>query len=161
MAGRGRITFGLALLVAAIAVIGRSFLWVAWPLSLFAVFLIFWGRSPQWIESYIAQLPGGRYLLRGLRSLDAIITPRDPELEKLSEKRREFVDQAFLKLTAADIRWLHKMSVGGRPIGMPGEVGNSIGNAGLLEYDFTGITGIRSELKPSVDEKLKGYPEDC
>ena len=80
----------------------------------------------------------------------------DPALEgEIAQKRRRLVDQAFRTLTAAEIAWLHRMSVGARPIGMPGHVGNSLGNAGLLEYDFTGITGIRSELKPFVDEKLK------
>jgi hypothetical protein len=80
----------------------------------------------------------------------------DPEAEK-ADKRRELVKKAFEKLTPEDIRWLHKMSIGGRPVGMPGPVGNSIGAVGLLEYDFTGIAGIRDELKPFVDALMKDF----
>jgi hypothetical protein len=160
MSGRDRITLGLALIVAAVALIGQVYPWIAWPLILFALFLLAWGRAPGSVESYVAQLPGGHYILRWLRGLDAIITPRDPEAERITEKRRELVRRAFEQLTPAEIHWLHRMSIGGRPVGMPGEVGNSIGNRGLLEYDFTGIVGIRADLKPFVDEKLRDYPED-
>jgi hypothetical protein len=158
MAGRDRITLGLALIVAAVAVTGQVYPWVAWPLTLFALLLIVWGRAPGRVEAYIARLPGGNLMSRWLQGLDAIITPRDPEQERIAGKRRELVKGAFAKLSAADIHWLHKMSIGGRPVGMPGEVGNSLGNAGLLEYDFTGIVGIRGELKPFVDELLRDYP---
>src|SRR6516165_9899164 len=132
MAGRDRITLGLALLVAAVAVIGQVYTWIAWPITLFALFLIVWGRAPNAVETYIARLPGGNRMVGWLHGLDAIITPRDPEQERIAEKRRELVKQAFAKLSPEDVQWLRRMSIGGRPVGMPAQVGNSLGDAGLL-----------------------------
>jgi hypothetical protein len=82
MAGKGRITFGLALLLAVLAVIGRAHPWIAVPMTLFAVFLLVWGREGRRTETMIGGLPGGYYLLKALRQLDLIISPRDVAYEQ-------------------------------------------------------------------------------
>jgi hypothetical protein len=82
MAGRDRTTLGLGLIVAVLAMTAREHLWLQVPLALFAVFLMVWGREPKRTEAFIRQMPGGRYLQRGLRHLDLILSPRDLELEQ-------------------------------------------------------------------------------
>jgi len=131
---------------------------VAWrlarPLSLpimgVGIAIVMWDFAREQMMAILSNMRLESIAIRGVEKLD-------PALEGEIAQKRRLVDQAFRTLTAAEIAWLHRMSVGARPVGMPGHVGNSLGNAGLLEYDFTGITGIRSELKPFVDEKLKEY----
>lgn len=133
---------------------------VAWrlarPLSLpimgLGIAIVMWGFAREQMMAILSNMRLGSIAIRGFEKLDSALEG------EVAEKRRRLVDQAFQTLSAADIAWLHRMSVGGRPVGMPGHFGNSLGNAGLLEYDFTGITGIRSELKAFVDERLREYP---
>jgi len=82
MATRDRTTLGIALVVAAVAVIGRAYPWIAVPLGLFAVFLIVWGREGRRTEAFIGRVPGGSYMLKGLEQLDLILSPRDREYER-------------------------------------------------------------------------------
>ena len=132
---------------------------VAWrlarPLSLpimgVGIAIVMWDFAREQMMAILSNMRLASITIRSFEKLDSALEG------EIAQKRRRFVDQAFRTLTAAEIAWLHRMSVGARPVGMPGHVGNSLGNAGLLEYDFTGIIGIRSELKPFVDEKLKEY----
>jgi hypothetical protein len=82
MARRDRITLGLALAVAGVAVMGREFPWIAIPLELVAVFLIIWGREERRTEALIGRLPGSNYFLRALQQVDLILSPRDLAYEQ-------------------------------------------------------------------------------
>jgi len=79
---KARITLGIAFFVAAFAVIGREYPWVAIPLMLIAVFLVVWGRQSRATEQFISALPCGRYILKVLHQFDLIISPRDQEYER-------------------------------------------------------------------------------
>jgi hypothetical protein len=62
--------------------IAKDIHWIAAPLTLFAMFLIAWGRAPKETRAVIGRLPGQSYLLAALDQLDMIISPRDAELDK-------------------------------------------------------------------------------
>src|SRR5258708_34935668 len=79
---KSRITLGIALIVVALAAIGREYPWIVIPLVLVAVFLILWGRESRATEQFIAALPGGRYMLKGLHQVDVIVSPRDQDYER-------------------------------------------------------------------------------
>jgi hypothetical protein len=121
------------------------------PIMAVGIAIVMWDFAREQMIAILSNMRLGSIAIRGFEKLDSALEGEIPE------KRRMLVDQAFRTLSAADIAWLHRMSVGGHPGGMPGHVGNSLGNAGLLEYHFTGITGLRSELKPFIDEKLGEY----
>ena len=77
MAARARITLGIALLLAVLAMIIREIHWLAALLTFFGLFLIVWGRLPNETEKAITQLPRGEAILKGLDQLDMILVPRD------------------------------------------------------------------------------------
>ena len=79
---KARTTLGIALFVAALAVIGREYLWIFIPLLLVGLFLIVWGRQSRATEQFFGALPGGCYVLKGLHQLDLIISPRDQAYER-------------------------------------------------------------------------------
>ena len=145
------IALGVAIIMIAAQMMSPP-LWLSLLVLVVGVMIAMWGFARDQMNATLLRLPGGSMLVQGFERLEAALE------DDLSQERRRLVNDAFARLTTEDIQWLHKMSVGGRPIGMPGNVSNSIGNAGLLEYDFTGVTGIRAELKPFVDEKLKDFP---
>jgi len=82
MAETDKTRLGIGLVVAVFAVIGREYPWIAAPLTLFAVFLIVWGREGKRTETFIGSLPGGRYILKSLDQLDLILSPRDQEYDQ-------------------------------------------------------------------------------
>jgi hypothetical protein len=84
MQERDRITLGLALLVILMGVVAPMSMSISIPTFAFAVFLLFWGREGQRTETAIGRLPGGQFMLRGLRQLDLIISPRDTLLRDIS-----------------------------------------------------------------------------
>jgi hypothetical protein len=92
MSARARITLGIGLLVAVLAMIIREIHWLAALLTFFGLFLIIWGRLPNETERAIAQLPGGAIILKGLDQLDMILIPRDQALEKYLRERIESYD---------------------------------------------------------------------
>jgi hypothetical protein len=79
---RDKTTFGLALLVAAAAVIGNAYPLISVPLVVLAVFFIAWGRDQRRMEVFVGRLPAASYLLKGLNYLDLIISPRDEQRTK-------------------------------------------------------------------------------
>jgi hypothetical protein len=81
VSSRARITLGIAVLLLVGGMIVREITWLAWPLTFVAIFLVIWGRAPTETEKFIAQLPGGKLLLKGLDQVDMILMPRDRELE--------------------------------------------------------------------------------
>ena len=56
---------GIALLLMVGGVVVREINWLAWPLTFFAIFVAIWGRAPTETQRLIAQLPGGKFLLKG------------------------------------------------------------------------------------------------
>jgi hypothetical protein len=82
MAGRDRITLGLGLIVAVLAMAAREYVWLQIPLAAFAVFLIVWGREGKRTEAFVSRLPGGSYALKTLEQLDLVLSPRDREYEQ-------------------------------------------------------------------------------
>jgi hypothetical protein len=99
---RDRTTLGIALLVAATAVIGRAYPWISILLIMLAVFFIAWGRDQRRMEAFVGRLPGGPYLLTWLEQLDLIISPRGEQRAKklLHQYYMEICDlfnEAFLK----------------------------------------------------------------
>jgi hypothetical protein len=79
---RDRTTLGIALLVAAAAVIGNAYPGISIPLIMLAVFFIAWGRDQRRVEAFVGRLPAGSYLLTWLNKLDLIISPRDEQHAK-------------------------------------------------------------------------------
>jgi hypothetical protein len=69
---RDRTTLGIALLVAAVAVIGNAYPWISVPLIMVAVFFIAWGRDQRHIEVLVGRLPAGQFLLKQLNQLDLV-----------------------------------------------------------------------------------------
>ena len=75
MSSRARITFGLALLMVVLAMIIREIHWLAALLMFLGLFLVVWGRLPVETEKMIAQLPGGKIILKLTRSIGHDIGP--------------------------------------------------------------------------------------
>ena len=69
-------------------------------------------------------------------------------------KRQESVNREFLGLGSAEIEWLQRMLVGGRPVGMPDSIWQPLEKAGLVERDYTGPKGIKDELKGAISRAL-------
>jgi hypothetical protein len=64
---RDRTTLGIALLVAAFAVIGNAYPLISILLIALAFFFIAWGRDQRRVEDFVGRLPLGRpYILRWL-----------------------------------------------------------------------------------------------
>jgi hypothetical protein len=82
MARKARITLGIALIVAALAVIGRAVPWISIPLILLAVFFIVWGKEQRGTESFIKRLPFGIEIRKFLDAFDSVLTPRDRDYEQ-------------------------------------------------------------------------------
>lgn len=81
MRRRGRITLGLALLIAVIPVISGE-VWLQVAFCILAIFLIVWGRYPQDTEAAVARIPlVGAGALACLSYLDTILSPRDVEFD--------------------------------------------------------------------------------
>ena len=84
------------------------------------------------------------------------LTRRKPKLngddQQLLRARRQFVILSFAKLTNEEMQWLSSMLVTGRPVQMPDDIGMRLGDTGLIERDFTGLKGIKEELKPFVSQ---------
>jgi hypothetical protein len=79
---RDRTTLGIALLLAAAAVIGRAYPLISVLLIMLAIFFIAWGRNQQRIEALVGRLPTAPRLLTYLNQLDRIISPRDEHSAK-------------------------------------------------------------------------------
>jgi hypothetical protein len=171
---RDRTTLGIALLVAATAVIGKAYPWISILLIMLAVFFIAWGRNQRRMEAFVGRLPAGPYLLTWLQQLDLIISPRDEQRAKkllhkcymeicdlfnesvLEEDVNQYITRCYESLTtqaklienelgeAARVKFLDR-------IGIPGGViskarGNKNYNQILLELD---------RIKNNLEELIK------
>jgi hypothetical protein len=121
MSSRARITFGLALLMVVLAMIIREIHWLAALLMFLGLFLVVWGRLPIETEKMIAQLPGGKIILKGLDQLDMILVPRDHDLEKYLRETIERYDdpkraalQGVIENSQSSSRWRRVADVQGR-----------------------------------------------
>jgi hypothetical protein len=144
------IAIALAIVLAVFSAMSPP-LYLSVLLLLFGFFILAWGFARDDLRTFLEKIPYGHFVNDWMENFEGVLESRD----SFHEERKQYVDEAFAKLTPEDLRWVRKMLVGSRPVGIPGYVGNSIGSAGLLEYDFTGIVGIRSDLKHLVAEKLR------
>ena len=150
MARRDRITLGIALAVAVIAVIGREFAWIAVPLLILAVFLIAWGREPRRAEAFIGRLPGGQYLLKGLNQFDLILSPRDLE----REQHLRTILQGYGPLVRQNLR---RLMITDNPSSvLPGEW-EWFNKDRLVEHPHSGPGGIKPELKEVLGRLLDEF----
>ena len=69
-------------------------------------------------------------------------------------ERKNFVDHAFLGFGDAEIEWLERMDISGRPTGILDSIWIPLERSGLVERDFTGPKGIKDELKAAVRSRL-------
>lgn len=74
--------------------------------------------------------------------------------DPLTREREEFVNRAFLGLGNAEIEWLERIEVGGRPNGCPDAIWMPLERSGLVDRDHTGSKGIKDELKAAVSRAL-------
>lgn len=147
MAQKARITLGIALFVAVAAMIGRAYLWIAIPLTLFAVFLILWGRESKKVEAAIGQMPGGRYALVILEQLDLLLSPRDREYEQHVRSIIISYDRDQQK-SLRDL-WRTRSSSG-----TSGEHLNRFVADGFIEYPKDGPGWIKPDLREVVGRTL-------
>ena len=147
MSTRARITLGIALLLAVLAMIIREIHWLAVLLALFALFLVVWGRLPNQTEKAIGQLPGGNIILKGLDQLDMILVPRDRELEKYLRETIERYDDGKRAALNVLLNTRNPRRVGAEWPIFQGD--------GLVVGDFSGPGPIREEFRDPIKRILK------
>ena len=143
------IAIGLAILLAAFSAMNPP-RYLSVILLLLGFLILAWGFARNDLRALLQKIPGGSFLLAGMERFEGALEARD----SFYDERKQYIEEAFSRLTPEDITWVRRMLVGGRPVGIPGSVGNSIGATGILEYDYTGIVGIKSDLKNLVAEKI-------
>ena len=79
---RARVTVGITLTIAVLAVMARDYLLIEIALGSVAIFFIAWGMDGPGTEAFIGRLPSGKYLLRFLEQIDLILSPRDREYDQ-------------------------------------------------------------------------------
>ncbi len=147
MIARVRITLGIALLLAVVTMIIREIHWLAVVLVFFGLFLVVWGRLPKETETTIAQLTGGKIILKGLDQLDMILVPRDHELERYL---RETIERYDNKMRAALKELLNTRN--------PYRVGTeweTFKKDGLVVGEFSGPGPIKEEYRDSIKRILR------
>lgn len=142
-----RITMGLALLVTAIAVIGRAIPVISVPLILFAVFLIIWGREPRATEVFIGGLPLGNYILKGLGQIDSILTPRDREFDQYIKSIIKGYDANLLK--SLRVLYLTRNARNISPVHW-----DQFNQDTLVDYPHAGPSAIKTDLRVIVGRTL-------
>jgi hypothetical protein len=147
MSARARVTFGIALLFAVFAVIIREVHWLAAVLLFLGLFLIVWGRLPKETEEMIAQLPGGKVILKGLDQVDMILVPRDYELEKYLRETIERYDDRMRAALRVLLNNRNPQRVGAEWPTFKGD--------GLVTGDFSGPGPIKEEYRDSIKRILR------
>ena len=75
---REKITMGIALAVAVLAVVVGAFVWISLPLLALAWFYLR-GLEPKRTEAFVGRLPYSNYLLKALVKLDLVLSrPSEP-----------------------------------------------------------------------------------
>jgi hypothetical protein len=143
MAARARIAFGFALLIAALAVIGRAIPWVSVPLLLLAVFVIIWGKEQRATEAFVKNLPMGQYILA---ALDTFV-PRDREY---NEHIRIIIEGYDVDLRKA-LRTLYRTRNTSRVVSQ--HLSKFVAD-GFIEYPKDGPGWIKPELRDIVGRTL-------
>ena len=133
-------TLGIALVLAVLAVIGREFIWIALPLLLLAIFMIAWGREPRRTEEFVARLPAGQHILKSLRQLDLVLSPRDLEQE---EHFRRLLT-SYGPLTRQNLR---RFLITDDPRTLIYGEWEMFNRDRLVEHPHSGPGGVRPELK--------------
>jgi hypothetical protein len=141
---QSKITVGIAILVAVLASRDFSF---AILLIVFAVFLIVWGRDRQRTERFVADLPGGQYLSKGLHQLDLVLSPRDQEFEEHLRK----VIAAYPPVLRASLARL-KETRDARSIDEA--YWTQFNNDGLVDHPHSGPGPIKDNLRDIIGRIL-------
>jgi hypothetical protein len=149
MLRKARITFGLALLVAAFAVIGRAVPLIAIPLTFLAAFLIVWGRAPSATETFIKGMPLGRYVLEVLQHLDLILVPQDREYNQHVREVIERYDAGTREALRTLYRTRNTNHVGGYLSKFVAD--------GFIEYPKDGPGWLKPELRDIVGRTLDDF----
>jgi hypothetical protein len=146
MLGKARITFGLALLIAGLAVIGRQVTWIAVPLVLLAIFLIVWGREQRATEAFIKDLPLGHHILKIMQQIDTILVPHDREYNQHVKRTIQGYDVETRRALRILYRTRNTNSVLNH---LPKFVAD-----GFIEYPKDGPGWIRPELRDVISRTL-------
>lgn len=146
IAGKARITLGIALIVAALAVIGRAVPWISIPLILLAVFFIVWGKEQHATESFIKGLPFGAHILKLFDAIDSVLMVRDREHEQHIKK----IIAAYDTKTKAALRELYRT----RNTNFVRMYVNQFISDGFIEYPKDGPGWIKPELRDIVGRAL-------
>ena len=152
MSSRARITFGLALLMVVLAMIIREIHWLAALLMFLGLFLVVWGRLPVETEKMIAQLPGGKIILKGLDQLDMILVPRDHDLAKYLRETIERYDDPKRAALKELLKTRNPHRVGAEWPTFKGD--------GLVVGDFSGPGPIKEEFRDPIKRIWKQLGAD-
>ena len=144
---KARITLGIALFVTALAVIGREYVWVFIPLLLVGMFLIVWGRGSRATERVIGALPGGRYVLKGLRQFDLIISPRDQAYERYLRTVIAGYPE-ILRMSLATLRTTRTAT------SIPDTHWQQFRHDGLVDHPHSGPGPIKEDLREIIGQIL-------
>jgi hypothetical protein len=147
MEKKARITLGLALIVASLAMIGSAAHWISVPLLLVAIFLVVWGRSERATEQFIAKLPWGDYISKWLREFDLILSPRDLKYEGHIETVIRGYDPLLQKS-------LQILTITRDPKSIMDRDWQRFRNDGIVDQSFSGPEGIKLELRHLVARVL-------
>jgi hypothetical protein len=147
MSKKARITLGIALLVASLAMIGREIPWFAVIVGLFAVFLVIWGREERATEIFIERLPGGPRILVWLREFDLILTPRDLKYEAYVER----IVRGYNPLLQKSLRTLKDTR---DPNSILSQDWQRFNADKLVDHPSSGPEGIKPELRDLVGRVL-------
>jgi hypothetical protein len=147
MARKARITLGIALFVASLAMIGSAAHWISVPLILLAIFLVVWGRAELATEKYVEKLPWGEHAVRWLREFDLILTPRDLKYEAHIES----IIRGYDPLLRKSLLTLH---ITRNPRSIMDQEWQRFKNDGIVDHSFSGPEGIKPELRDLVERVL-------
>lgn len=130
-----------------LAMILREIQWLAVLVLLFGIFLIIWGRFPGETENFIARLPGGEIILKGLDQLDTILVPRERDLEQHLRK--------IIERYGASRREALRQLIITRNAYLAGTDWTVFNQDGLVVGTFNGPGPVREEFRDPIKRILK------
>lgn len=137
------------MLFAVLAMIIREWQWLSVLVILFGLFLIIWGRLPSETENFIARLPGGETLSKGLDQLDTILVPRERDLE---QHLREIIERYDASRRAA-----LKQLIITRNAYLVGTDWTVFNQDGLVVGTFNGPGPVRDEFREPIKRILRDF----
>jgi hypothetical protein len=139
------ITFGIAVILLALAIIGNSMPWIGFPLLFAAIFIVWWAGHKDYVEDLAGRLPFGLgdYLLKLLGWLDSFITQRDLAYEG----HITWTVRSYDFLMQKSLRELLRTRTSDR---IPPEHLSRFTRDGLMAYPHNGPAWIKPELSELV-----------